>query len=517
MELNPGDEVNGRYQINEQIGRGAFSTVFSAYDIESEQEVALKVFTPSSDSRFGTLEQQQKRFEAEAQLVQRLRHPHVVRVFEWASTDESSYIVMPYIPNSLSKLMAQSGSLTLEQAMPIICQLCDSVAYLHKDRRVIHCDLKPGNVLLDGERGVVLIDFGIAYEMSSKESGQRDLALSTYKFGTTYYLSPEQIHQHEPDPRMDVYALGALFFHMLTGHHYLKFKYNIPDETTEDVRRENSEYNKKLILNRSDRELPNKNLLRTVPEPFSWIIEKALAKLPEARFEHAGEMLEALKAPGFSYATQLYRQWDSLAFDGHIGLVERLLELYEAEERPTSHFSSLVAQAIEGLAHEGHYWLRGHSHPGEAEDTGSKLWETLKIVTRFQELAAGLSFPDQGKRMDEAFFQLEQDLVRHCAKGISARTVEPTVPQIARVRLFIEEYRPELLLLSYSELLEALRTNHIPKRRGGPSDAARQAQNPFVRWLTRLRDFMPASVVLLLAYSLLAAGVVSLSHLAFVY
>ena len=214
QELAPGDQL-GAYHVLSIIGRGGMGVVYLAEHASLERRVALKVLAPqfSADGNFRT------RFERESRLAASLDHPNVVPVYEAGEIDGVLFIAMRYVDGpDLRTVLDREGRFEVPRAIGIAAQLASALDAAHA-HGLIHRDVKPGNVLLaagygsDGGEHVYLTDFGLTKRSASK-SGLTQLGQLV---GTIDYIAPEQISGINVDGRVDIYALGCVFFEMLTG------------------------------------------------------------------------------------------------------------------------------------------------------------------------------------------------------------------------------------------------------------------------------------------------------------
>ncbi len=208
--VKAGDHIDGRYRIERKLGEGGMGEVYLATHLLLERQDALKVIHASlaGDQQFVG------RFLREARAINRLDHPSIVRVFDFGQLrDGRFYLAMKYVEGeSLAALLLRAGALPLSQALGILIQLADAIGHAHL-RGVIHRDLKPQNLLLEGERLMVL-DFGIAKIL--RDDPQR-LSATGEVLGTLAYMSPEQLRGVGDDPRSDLYALGCIAYELVTG------------------------------------------------------------------------------------------------------------------------------------------------------------------------------------------------------------------------------------------------------------------------------------------------------------
>ena len=205
----------GKYEIVEELGRGGFATVYKARDVDLERVVAHKVLHPyyAEDRQFV------ERFRQEARAAARLRHPHIVTVYEAGEAGDQLYIAMEYLPGrTLQALLEAEGALPLERALPILEQVAEALDHAHA-QGVVHRDVKPGNVMVEqiaeGVRAT-LTDFGLVKALASGTA----LTSPGTLLGSPEYMAPEQADPErvgEVGPAADRYALGVVAYQMLTG------------------------------------------------------------------------------------------------------------------------------------------------------------------------------------------------------------------------------------------------------------------------------------------------------------
>jgi serine/threonine-protein kinase len=207
-----GQTLEGRFRLLEEIGRGGMSTVFKAHDLENDgQVVAVKVALPQFASGLGSW----SLFQHEAEIGAKLDHPALPRFVPLGPKANRGYVVTEYIEGpTLASLVGKGKKLPEAEALRIAARLCEAVDYLHRSG-IVHYDLKPGNVLLGEDGSVRLIDFGLAHDVSK---GFSVFSAPTPPIATSNYVAPEQIRRRRGQTSVDVYALGAMLYEMLTGH-----------------------------------------------------------------------------------------------------------------------------------------------------------------------------------------------------------------------------------------------------------------------------------------------------------
>ena len=208
MEDLSGRAIRG-YALGDRIGNGGFGAVYRATQPLVEREVAIKIILP----KYANHPEFIRRFEAEAQLVARLEHPHVVPLYDYWREPNVAYLVMRLLRGGSVQSLLQSGPLQPKLTLRILEQIGSALAAAHR-AGVIHRDLKPANVLLDDEQNAYLADFGIAKNLSSPLPAETQVDAIV---GTPDYISPEQIRSEFVRPQTDIYCLGVMMYELLTG------------------------------------------------------------------------------------------------------------------------------------------------------------------------------------------------------------------------------------------------------------------------------------------------------------
>ncbi|MGG3888998.1 Stk1 family PASTA domain-containing Ser/Thr kinase [Metabacillus fastidiosus] len=203
-----GQRLSGRYKIIEVIGGGGMANVYLAKDIILEREVAIKVlrFDFANDDEFI------KRFHREAQAATSLAHPNIVSIYDVGEENGVYYIVMEYVEGQTLKQYIQGyAPLHPREALNIMSQIVSAIAHAHENQ-IVHRDIKPHNILIDRHGNIKVTDFGIAIALSSTTITQTNSVL-----GSVHYMSPEQARGGLANKKSDIYAMGIVFFELLTG------------------------------------------------------------------------------------------------------------------------------------------------------------------------------------------------------------------------------------------------------------------------------------------------------------
>lgn len=207
----PGQILEDRFEILEQVGKGGMSTVYKAKDLDNEGVlVAVKVPLPMFASGVGSWSM----FQREAVIGEGLQHPSLLRFVPTTTGKRRNYVVTEYVEGApLDHLVGGGRHLDERAALDLMSRLCDAVGYLHA-RGFVHYDLKPGNVIVANDGSIRVIDFGMAHEIVRARFG---FVGSAPPIASSDYVAPEQIRRKRGQPSVDIYALGAMLYEMLTG------------------------------------------------------------------------------------------------------------------------------------------------------------------------------------------------------------------------------------------------------------------------------------------------------------
>ncbi|MBW3597788.1 MAG: protein kinase, partial [Planctomycetes bacterium] len=199
-------------EILELIGRGGMGAVYKARQTELDRVVALKILPPTAaaDPSFA------ERFSREAKTLARMNHPHIVAIHDVGRGGGYFYFLMEFVDGVNLRQAIQAKSLSPQDALAVVRQICDALEYAHA-LGIVHRDIKPDNVLIDKQGRVKIADFGLA-KLLAKTPADITLTEAHQAMGTPHYMAPEQLHRPlEVDHRADIYSLGVVFYELLTG------------------------------------------------------------------------------------------------------------------------------------------------------------------------------------------------------------------------------------------------------------------------------------------------------------
>src|SRR5215469_15243819 len=263
--------LGGRYELDGVVGRGGMAEVYRARDIRLDRIVAIKTLRAdlAQDQIF------QARFRREAQSAASLNHPSIVAVYD-TGEDTSTGVPVPYIVmefvdgRTVRDLMNEGHRLTPERSLEIISGVLRALEYSHQ-AGIVHRDIKPGNVMVNRNGDIKVMDFGIARAMND---AQATMTQTAQVIGTAQYLSPEQARGERVDARSDLYSTGCLMYELLTGRP--PFTGDSPVAIAYQHVRENP--------------VPPSRIDPSLPSWADSIVLKAMAKSPSDRYQSAAEM-----------------------------------------------------------------------------------------------------------------------------------------------------------------------------------------------------------------------------------
>ncbi len=268
--------VLGKCELLAEIGRGASSIVYRARHRSMNVDVVLKVLMQEHDDAAS----HRQLTTNEARLLARLNHPNILRIFDFTDYGRWPHLVAELVDGQpLSRLIRERRTLSTEEALPMICQAAEALGYAHAMLNVVHCDIKPENILLTRDQQVKIADFGLA--KSSLAQGEIDRLFGNGTIaGTPSYIAPEQVQGGRAacDHRSDIYSLGATLYHAVTG----RTPFNDPDPV-------------QLMVKRlSEAPIPPHLVNPKVERRVSQLIMSMMARDPSNRVQSWEELLELL-------------------------------------------------------------------------------------------------------------------------------------------------------------------------------------------------------------------------------
>jgi eukaryotic-like serine/threonine-protein kinase len=263
--------LGNRYQLESSLGSGGMAVVYQAHDMMLERQVAIKLLR----QRFSRDPAFRDRFHQEAKAAANLSHSNVVTVYDFGLEDNRLYIVMEYVPGTnLKDMIKERGRFSIDDTINLVSQACFGIGYAHRSG-LVHCDVKPHNMLVTPSNRVKVTDFGIARVMATILPDEHHDII----WGSPLYFAPEQAAGEAPLPASDVYSLGIILYEMLTGE--LPFKSEDPVEL--------------IYLHRETEPVPPRKLNPIIPPVLEQIIMKVLSKKPSARYRTADQLGRVLK------------------------------------------------------------------------------------------------------------------------------------------------------------------------------------------------------------------------------
>lgn len=281
--------LDQRYQLDERIGSGGMADVYKATDILLNRPVAVKILHDQfkRDTEFIN------KFQREARAAARLSHPNIVNIYDVGVSEGDHYIVMEYVPGkTLKDKIRQDGHLSTEEALRIAREIAEALAHAHANG-LVHCDIKPHNILMMADGHIKVADFGIARAVT-----ESTMTYSGNVVGSVHYFSPEQAKGTMITPKSDVYSLGVVLYEMLTG------RIPFTGETPVSI----------ALKHLQETPVPVREINPTIPASVEDVVDSAMQKDPELRptseelihtIQQAERMLFSGMPEQDPYATQM--------------------------------------------------------------------------------------------------------------------------------------------------------------------------------------------------------------------
>ncbi len=266
--------VLGRYELMRELGRGAMSIVYLGRDQKINRTVAIKTLSIKDEFQGELQEQVSQRFFREAETAGRLNHPNIVTIYDVGEEHDLAYIAMDYLSGeALERYTTSSNLLPVDEVMAVVVKIAEALEYAHS-RQVVHRDIKPANIMYDRKTGQLKItDFGVASLINAARTHSGTI------LGSPSYMSPEQVAGKKVDGRSDLYSLGVTLYQLLRG----ELPFEAPSLTG-------------LMFKISNAMPPDVTFLRPdIPARLKEVVERALQKNPEARFQSGMELATAIR------------------------------------------------------------------------------------------------------------------------------------------------------------------------------------------------------------------------------
>jgi len=406
----------GKYRILEKLGEGGFSIVYRAIDTVLEHEVALKILKPGLAANPDVL----RRFQQEARVTARLFHPNIVSFFETGELDGRQFIAMRYIQGRSLRAILETGMLLpLPQVVAIAEQIGAALDYAHT-QGVIHRDVKPSNIIVDETGHATLMDFGIV--KSTIQSSIETTANTVV--GTPHYLAPEQAESKPVDGRADVYTLGAVIYHLLTGQ---------PPFTADST----PSLLYKIV---HEEPTPPLNAGPRIAGEIGKVVLKAMAKTPETRYQTCGE-----------YATALGQAVQKLQSEALDALKKQVAAALAAEDFAEAESMLKRALAIQPDNQEAQHLM---AELRQRQRAAMRYTQIVEKVAQLRAEAADLQAQSPGVRDSAGVLQILQDAPAPSRK--TRRSTPEPMPVAAQTEAthadsaaFIKRLRGWVLVLGF--------------------------------------------------------------------
>lgn len=402
-----GEILGNRYKIIQEIGSGGMAWIYLAEDLVEGRRVAAKVLYPQFSEDISYIQ----RFNREAKLAISLNDPHIVRVLDYGATRDVHYLIMEYIEGrDLLDILEERGPLPYEEVLNIAAQVAKALEHASQ-QGIIHRDIKPQNLMLTADGTVKVCDFGIARAMALPSLTQSGFV------GSPYYTSPEQAMGEQVDVRSDIYSLGVVMYQLLSGK--LPFDAKSPWS---------------IVSQHIASKPPSLRLSHTdLPEAVEHLVNKAMAKRPEDRFQTPAELIRAIE--DVLKGKEIVEARPPAPEQDIAGLVENLyqraVEASQAEEwqRAVNLFNQVInlqpdyEDATERLAEAGRQARLAALYAAANRALEAKRWQ--EAIDELSEIVAiDAHYKDASKLLTSAGLAFSEHKAREKLKALYQRGLE---------------------------------------------------------------------------------------------
>jgi hypothetical protein len=435
----------GRFKLVHEVGAGAFGRVYRGFDPELGREVAVKVPHPGAMSPVD-----RERAAREARCSARLRHPHIVALYEVVEKDGLPVLVSEFVDGEALSVWSGGGPVAPAKAAAVVAVLADALHHAHS-QGVVHRDVKPSNVLIDRDGNPRLLDFGLAWlDEADTLTGDGDL------LGTPAYMAPEVVEGAAADARADLYSLGVVLYELLTGERPFR-------GTTRAV----------LAQIVAEEPTPPRQLVPDLPRDLETVCLKAMDREPGSRYPTAAALAADL------------RRWlqGEPVIARPVGIVGRTWRWCRRRPVPAALAGALAAAVVLGIAGVAWEWQRAddrrreaEQYAAEAERERDRTEQQFRVIHRAVIELGGTGNPDWGS--GKPSFKLIDPVAQS-----SAREVQPYY------RFLVKQRPDDRELLTRAAYVEQL--VGYASQKAGDYDRSAACYEQSLRYLARLRQMNP--------------------------
>jgi len=461
--LERGTTFARRFEIIEEIGKGGMGTVYKAYDSKIREVVALKLLKPEIASDLEVIE----RFRNEIKLARQVSHRHVCRMYDIGEEWLSIYISMEYVPGEdLKSFIRRSGHLNEAKSLHLARQILEGLVEAHR-LGVVHRDLKPQNIMIDRDGNAKIMDFGIARSLHT-----RGVTGTGVIIGTPEYMAPEQAEGKDVDHRVDIYAMGAILFEMVTG------RVPFEGETPLSI----------VLKHRSEAPADPQTLNVQVSPALSQVILKCLEKSRDRRYPGAAELLEAVAAvekglPATGQATVRAKPATAREITVKFSVKKLVVPGIIAAAAVIVGVVYLANKAVERTAanaRQGTFVVPGGGRTGRSQDVVTKRAEVPPPPP-----AGTLKYSARGDEIPSGIMGFLAPLIKDPSKYMSEKDAQEVEKVLATLK---EKYPAEAAAFSkYIDSIQAKINMGKVHRAAGDTEASKKSYD---RGESEMRKFM---------------------------